>query len=157
MERGTKREARGRTKRTNATFGQSTRLPGLSVTYRPIDALKPNPNNPRRHDERQLRMLEESIRTFGFLVPALIDHEDRLLTGHARLLAAKRAGLMEIPTIRVNHLSKAQARAFAIADNRLTEIAAWDDRLLAEQLKELSEMDSSSRSRRPASPWARST
>ncbi len=44
----------------------------------------------------------------------------------------------EVPTIRLEHLSEAQARAFMIADNRLTEIAAWDERLLAEQLKELS-------------------
>jgi DNA modification methylase len=46
-----------------------------------------------------------------------------------------------VPTISLEHLSEAQARAFMIADNRLTEIASWDDRLLGEQLRELSELD----------------
>ena len=45
---------------------------------------------------------------------------------------------LEVPTLRLDHLTPAQARAFMIADNRLTEIATWDDRLLAEQLKDLS-------------------
>ena len=46
-----------------------------------------------------------------------------------------------MPTLCLDHLTPAQARAFMIADNRLTEIATWDDRLLAEQLKELSLLD----------------
>jgi len=47
-------------------------------------------------------------------------------------------GLAEVPTICVEHLNDAQLKAFMIADNRLTEISVWNDRLLAEQLKELS-------------------
>ena len=46
-----------------------------------------------------------------------------------------------MPTIAIEHLDAAQRRAFAIADNRLTENAAWNDQLLAEQLKELSILD----------------
>jgi hypothetical protein len=71
----------------------------------------------------------------------LIDAEQRVIAGHGRILAAKQLGWSEVPAIAIEHLDAAQRRAFAIADNRLTENSAWDDRLLAEQLKELSIVD----------------
>ena len=61
-----------------------------------------------------------------------------MIAGHGRLLACGELGITEVPTLCLDHLTAAQARAFMIADNRLTEIAIWDDRLLAQQLKELS-------------------
>jgi ParB-like chromosome segregation protein Spo0J len=64
-----------------------------------------------------------------------------VIAGHGRLRACQSLGWSEVPTIRLDHLTEAQANAFMIADNRLTEISVWDDRLLAEQLKELSELD----------------
>src|SRR5205823_8150359 len=66
--------------------------------------------------------------------------ELRVIAGHGRLLACRLLGRTEVPTISLEHLSEAQARAFMIADNRLTEVASWDDRLLGEQLRELSEL-----------------
>jgi len=71
----------------------------------------------------------------------LIDADDRVLAGHARLLAARELGLRQVPTVRLEHLSPEQARAFQIADNRLTDLSTWDDRLLAEQLQELAAVD----------------
>jgi hypothetical protein len=65
----------------------------------------------------------------------------QVVAGHGRLQACQLLGITEVPTISLEHLIEAQARAFMIADNRLTENAAWDDRLLAEQLKELSDLD----------------
>jgi len=56
-------------------------------------------------------------------------------------MACQQLGIEQLPTIRLEHLTEAQARAFMIADNRLTENSVWDDRLLAEQLKELSALD----------------
>ena len=70
-----------------------------------------------------------------------IDRDLNVIAGHGRLLACKRLGWSEVPTIRLEHLSEAQKRAFMIADNRLTEIASWDDRLLAEQLQALSSVE----------------
>jgi DNA modification methylase len=71
-------------------------------------------------------------------VPVLINANDKVIAGHGRILACQLLGQTEVPTICLEHLSEAQARAFMIADNRLTENSVWDDRLLAEQLKELS-------------------
>lgn len=113
----------------------------IEVVYRAIAELKLNPNNPRMHSARQIRQLARSIDTFGFNVPVLIDGDDKVIAGHGRLTAARRLVRTEVPTICLAHLSDAQARAFMLADNRLTEISAWDDKLLAEELKGLAELD----------------
>ena len=113
----------------------------LTIIYRRIDELKPDPANPRRHSKKQIRQIANSIEAFGFIVPILIDRDGNVIAGHGRLLAAKELGWSEVPTLRLDHLTPAQVRAFRIADNRLTEIAVWDDRLLAEQLRELSLLD----------------
>jgi DNA modification methylase len=112
--------------------------PRISIVYRAIDQLKPNPANPRLHSKKQIRQIANSIETFGFNVPVLVDAELNVFAGHGRLLACRELGWSEVPTLCLDHLTPAQARAFGIADNRLTEIATWDDRLLAEQLKDLS-------------------
>jgi DNA modification methylase len=110
----------------------------LAIVYRPIDELKPDPANPRCHSRKQIRQIGNSLKAFDFIVPVLIDREDKIIAGHGRVLAGREVGLTEVPTLCLDHLTVAQARAFMIADNRLTEIATWDDRLLAQQLKELS-------------------
>ena len=117
------------------------RAPNLSqmlIIYRPIDQLKPDPSNPRRHSKKQIRQIADSIKTFGFNVPVLVDADLNVNAGHGRLLACRLLGIPEVPTLCLDHLTPAQARAFMIADNRLTEIATWDDRLLAQQFKDLS-------------------
>lgn len=113
----------------------------LIVNYLPVSFLKPNPQNPRKHNDRQIRLLAKSIKAVGFNVPILVDRDQNVIAGHGRILAARLLGIEEVPTIRLDHLTEEQAKAFMIADNRLTEIAVWDDQLLAEQLKTLSELD----------------
>jgi DNA modification methylase len=113
----------------------------MGVTYCSIDRLKLDSNNPRIHSPRQVRQIARSIKAFGFNVPVLVDNALKVLAGHGRILACRELGWTEVPTIRLDHLTEAQARAFMIADNRLTENSVWDDRLLAEQLRELSILD----------------
>ena len=110
----------------------------LTIIYRRIEELKPDPANPRCHSKKQVRQIADSISEFGLNVPILIDPDNNVIAGHGRLLACGELGITEVPTLCLDHLTPAQARAFMIADNRLTEISTWDDRLLAEQLKELS-------------------
>lgn len=116
-------------------------IPRIAVTYLPLSELKPDPRNPRRHSPAQIRQIAKSIETFGFNVPILVDAGLKVIAGHGRLLGAQKLGLSVVPTIQLDHLTAVQSRAFRIADNRLTENSAWDDRLLAEQLKELSELE----------------
>lgn len=121
---------------------QTTTAPRAPVVvFRPIESLTPDPRNARLHNKRQLRQIAESIKAFGFNVPVLIDREGKVIAGHGRLEACKLLGWTEVPTISLEHLSKVQARAFAIADNRLTDTSTWDDQLLGEALKELASLD----------------
>ena len=113
----------------------------IEIVYRPITELKLDPKNPRLHAPRQVRQIANSIRTFGMNVPILINGAGRIIAGHGRVMACQQLGWKEVPTISLEHMSETQARAFMIADNRLTENSAWDEHLLAEQLKELSELD----------------
>jgi DNA modification methylase len=113
----------------------------LKIVYRPIGELKPNPANARKHSKKQIRQIAVSLKAFGFNVPILVDRYGNVIAGHGRLLACRELGITEVPTLCLEHLTEAQIRAFMIADNRLTEIANWDDRLLAEQLQELSLLD----------------
>jgi DNA modification methylase len=113
----------------------------MAVVFRRIEELKPDPNNPRLHSRSQIQHLARNIKAFGFNVPILIDGDSNVIAGHGRLLACRELGWSEMPTLCLEHLTPAQARAFAIADNRLSELATWDDQLLAEQLKELSVVD----------------
>ena len=113
----------------------------LSVEYRPVASLHLNPENSRLHNDKQVRQIAASIGSFGFNVPVLVDAQLRVIAGHGRVLACKLVGISEVPTIRLEHLSEHQIRAFTIADNRLTENAEWDNRLLGEQLKILSEVE----------------
>jgi ParB-like chromosome segregation protein Spo0J len=113
----------------------------LEVTYLRTSSLKPDPRNPRVHSEKQVRQIAQSIESFGFNVPLLIDDQQMVIAGHGRLQAARRLGWETAPAIRLIHLNESQRMAFLIADNRLTENSTWDERMLGEQLKILSELE----------------
>ncbi len=110
----------------------------LEVTSRRLDELRPHPRNPRTHPARQIKKLADNIKLWGFLVPVVVDGTGQILAGHASVLAARRLGMVEVPSICVDHLDEAQAQAFLIADNRLNELSTWDDQTLAELLLHLS-------------------
>ncbi|SDB75088.1 ParB/Srx family N-terminal domain-containing protein, partial [Belnapia rosea] len=113
----------------------------LTVEYRPLSSLRLDPRNPRVHSPRQIRQIGRSIEAFGFNVPVLVDGEGRVVAGHGRVLACQHLGWTEVPTIRLDHLGPEQARAFMVADNRLTETSSWDERLLGETLRDLAELE----------------
>lgn len=110
-----------------------------SIELIPINMLKPNERNPRTHSDKQIQQVASSISRFGFVVPIITDNEYRIVAGHARWRAAQQIKLTELPTIKVAFLSEADRRAFALAENRLAELAGWDQELLAEELNWLFE------------------
>jgi hypothetical protein len=129
---------RGAAERVNVSAEPIAAPHRLKIVYRNIDEIRPNPRNPRKHSRRQIKKLARIIQHQGCNVPLLLDRYDNLLAGHARFEACRLLGLTEIPTICLEHLNERQAQAFMLADNRLAELSEWDDRLLAEHLKELS-------------------
>ena len=110
-------------------------------SLKPLSTLKSDPRNARLHSKQQIRQIARSIQSFGFNVPVIVDSSNKILCGHGRVEAAKSLGLEQIPVIQLDHLTEARARAFAIADNRLTENAAWNEQLLGEIFSELSVLD----------------
>ena len=107
------------------------------LTMVAIEKLIPYERNARTHSPEQITKLRESLREFGFVNPVLIDGQNRVIAGHGRLEAAKAEGLTEAPCVVVEHLTDAQRRAYVLADNRLAEMAGWDESLLALELGEL--------------------
>jgi ParB-like chromosome segregation protein Spo0J len=96
--------------------GLKTGANRIAVVYRPIAELKLDPNNPRSHSRRQIHQIGRSIETFGFNVPVLIDGAGKIIAGHGRVMACQQLGWTELPTVCLQHLTPAQAQAFAIAD-----------------------------------------
>jgi len=113
----------------------------LRVTYLPPGDLKPYANNPRTHSKKQVRQIADSMKTFGFTNPILIDSGEGVIAGHGRLEAAKLLGVQRVPTIRLDEMTEAQKRAYIIADNKLAENAGWDQELLAIELDYLLEIE----------------
>ena len=129
----------------------------LSVTYRPIGELIPDPRNARTHPKRQIEQLKASIKEFGFTNPILADPEGRIIAGHGRLQAAKALEIAQVPTITLSGLSETQKRALRIADNKIALNASWDLEILQQELGELASIDLDIDPTLPASRPARST
>src|ERR1700739_1042630 len=111
-----------------------------AIVYAPVSSLVSDPLNPRIHNRQQVRAIARSIEAFGFNAPILVARGDRIIAGHGRLEAAKLLGLQEVPTVRLKHLSDPQAKAYMLADNKLTDRSSWDEGQLALRLKELHEI-----------------
>lgn len=111
------------------------------IEYLEVGTLTPWEKNARTHSPKQLRQLAQSITTFGFTNPILIDRKNAILAGHGRVEAAKSLGIDQVPCVRLEHMTPAQKRAYVIADNKLALNAGWDEDLLAEELGALLDMD----------------
>jgi DNA modification methylase len=111
------------------------------IEYRLTGSLTAYSNNPRKHPERQLLKLMSSIQQFGFVMPVLVDENSGIIAGEARVAAATRLGMAEVPVIIAHQWSKAQVRAYRLADNKLAELATWDTEALAIELAAIMEMD----------------
>lgn len=113
----------------------------LKIVYLPIDRILPSPRNARTHSKKQIHKIASSLRKFGFVNPILIGDGGEVIAGHGRLEAARQLGLKQVPTICLSHMSEAERRAYRIADNRLAELAGWDDELLKIEFEELAVLD----------------
>ena len=103
----------------------------------PLERLKPYGRNAKTHGADQVAKIAGSMAQFGWTVPVLVAGDGEVIAGHGRILAATQLGLTEAPVIVLDHLTEAQRRAYRIADNKLTELGAWDEALLAGELQEL--------------------
>ncbi|MGA2998435.1 site-specific DNA-methyltransferase [Bradyrhizobium sp.] len=105
-----------------------------------IGDLIPDPDNPRKHGRAQISAIAKSIEAFGFNAPILVDKNNKIVAGHGRYEAALLLGIDKVPVVLLDHLTPTQARAYMLADNKLSDRSTWDDNKLAIQLKELSDL-----------------
>ena len=112
----------------------------LSVVYKSVSVLIPYDKNPRIND-KAVKYVRASIEQFGFKIPIVVDENDVIVCGHTRLKAAKEIGLEEVPCIVASDLTPEQIRAFRVADNKVGEMADWDEDVLASEIADLPEFD----------------
>jgi ParB-like chromosome segregation protein Spo0J len=111
------------------------------LVWRNVADLIPYARNSRTHSDEQVAQIAASIKEFGWTNPILTDGDNGLIAGHGRLLAARKLGHKEVPTIELTGLTDTQKKAYIIADNKLALNAGWDDEVLKVELAELQELD----------------
>ena len=110
-----------------------------SIKSVPVEQLIPYARNARTHSDEQIAQIAASIREFGWGAPILVDGQNNVISGHGRLLAARKLGLAEVPVVPMAHLTDTQRRALILADNQLAANAGWDTDLLKIELGDLAE------------------
>ena len=111
-----------------------------AATWTKIEELTPWADNPRQNAEA-VAEVAKSIRRFGFASPIVANSRDNtVIAGHSRLEAAKRLELDQVP-VRWMDLDPVDAKVLALADNRLGEIAKWDETALAQILQDIAAVD----------------
>ena len=108
----------------------------METITKKVSELIPYINNPRNNDDA-IDAVASSIKNFGFKVPIVVDSNNEIINGHTRLKAAKKLGLETVPVIVADDLTPEQIKAFRLADNKVGEIATWDENALAVELENL--------------------
>jgi len=109
----------------------------VKITQKKVTELIPYVKNSRTHSDEQVAQIAASIKEFGWTNPILIDGDNGIIAGHGRLLAARKLGHKEVPTIELKDLTETQKKAYIIADNRLALNAGWDNEMLTIELNDL--------------------
>ena len=113
----------------------------LKIEYRKTSELIPYVNNSRTHSDEQVTQIASSMKEFGFTNPLLLDEDGGIIAGHGRLQAATLLNMDEVPTITLSGLTKAQRKAYVIADNQLALNAGWNLDTLKLEIETLQELD----------------
>lgn len=106
-----------------------------------IDKLIPYARNARTHSEEQVAQIAASINEWGWTTPVLVDEAGEIIAGHGRVMAARKLGIEQIPTMTATGWTDAQKKAYVLADNQLPQNAGWDMDLLKVEIQDLGEMD----------------
>lgn len=125
----------------DVTFGKAIAQLALQIVDLQLSQLKPSDHNARKHSTKQVHLIAESIKGFGFVAPILIESTGEIIAGHGRYEAAKLLGMKTVPVVCLDHLAPHQIRAYRIADNRLAELSGWDNAILKVEMSHLVEIN----------------
>lgn len=114
----------------------------LEIIYKPIKQLKPYKKNAKKHPKEQVERIANSIKEFGFFEhrAVAIDSNNNVVEGHGRILAAKRVGLKEVPTICLDDMTDEQIKAWRLIENKTAE-STYDEQLINKEIEELLKSD----------------
>ena len=112
----------------------------MKIHMIPPEELIPYDRNPRRND-KAVAVVMKSIEEFGFRVPIIVDPDKVIICGHTRTRAALKLGLDEVPVVVAEDLTEEQIKAYRLADNRVAELAVWDEELLRQELAKIKGVD----------------
>jgi hypothetical protein len=108
----------------------------MQIEQRTLDSIRPYSRNPRRNDSA-VKQVAESITAFGFRQPIVVDDAGVIVVGHTRYKAAQQLGLATVPVTVMSGYPAGVLNQYRIADNRLNELAEWDDTLLIAELEDI--------------------
>lgn len=108
----------------------------MNIESRLLADIVPYAKNAKKHDNRQINNVAESIKQYGFVQPIVIDRDGVIVIGHCRALAAKKLGMKEVPCVCVDDLTPEQVNALRIVDNKSNE-SEWDFDVLPDELAEI--------------------
>ncbi len=100
----------------------------------PVTDVKPYTGNPRVISDSAVNSVSDSIKSFGWQQPIVVDGDYVIIAGHTRFLAAKKLGMKTVPIKISDNLTTDQIKAFRILDNKLNELTTWDDGLLEAEM-----------------------
>ena len=112
----------------------------MQIVEKELTWLKPYANNPR-DNESAVEPVAKSIKEFGFKVPIVATSDGEIINGHTRFKASKLLGIEKVPVIIADDLTDEQIKAFRLVDNKVGELAEWDESLLIKELEELDDLD----------------
>lgn len=116
----------------------------LKIEYLPVEALTPYEKNARKHEDKDVKTIVNSIREFGFNdAIGIWSDKNIVVEGHGRLLAAKELGMKEVPCVRLDHLTDEARRAYALAHNKTAEMSEWDLDFMNDEINNIFEIDMS--------------
>ena len=119
-----------------------SKVRGKKLVYekREIDSLKFDPKNARKHDNKNIDAIKGSLTKFGQQKPIVIDKNNVIVAGNGTVMAAKDLGWEHVNVV-ISELDSTHLKAYALADNKSSELAVWDDTILKETLASLSLLD----------------
>ena len=114
----------------------------VKITYRNIKELKPYKKNAKKHPKEQVERIANSIKEFGFFEhrAVAIDKDDYVVEGHGRILAARKAGLTQVPTICLDDMTEEQIKAWRLIENKTAE-SSYDETMINKEIEELLQSD----------------
>ncbi|MCW1084996.1 DNA adenine methyltransferase YhdJ [Streptococcus anginosus] len=113
----------------------------MKIETIPLSQITPYDNNSKKHPKYQIEQIKESIQTFGNNDPIAIDENNMIIEGHGRYLALKDLGVVQVPVIRLKHLTEEKKRAYILAHNKITLNTDFDIDLLKQELTSIMDID----------------